>query len=151
MQSCFKRAAAKRFPEEALARAFSFRICRASYLLLAENGRVAERLNAAVSKTVLPITWVTRVQIPPLPPEESKAPTRELFSFPNTSGTDWGRSPFCLLAHQGLRHRLWHYRVPDKIVPDTFLSGLVLCLAPKCPGRIDVRAEWGRMNFRLKE
>lgn len=31
-------------------------------------GRVAERLNAAVSKTVLPVLPVTRVQIPPLPP-----------------------------------------------------------------------------------
>lgn len=31
-------------------------------------GRVAERLNAAVSKTVLPVFPVTRVQIPPLPP-----------------------------------------------------------------------------------
>ena len=36
------------------------------------RGRVAERLNAAVSKTVSPATPVTRVQIPALPPVNSK-------------------------------------------------------------------------------
>ena len=35
------------------------------------RGRVAERLNAAVSKTVLPLIEVTRVQIPPLPPVDA--------------------------------------------------------------------------------
>ncbi len=32
---------------------------------------MAERLNAAVSKTVLPLIEVTRVQIPPLPPVDA--------------------------------------------------------------------------------
>ena len=40
-----------------------------SYQLRLVFGRMAERLNAAVSKTVLPVLLVTRVQIPLLPPE----------------------------------------------------------------------------------
>jgi hypothetical protein len=43
---------------------FSAALCAAATY----SGRVAERLNAAVSKTVLPVLPVTRVQIPPLPP-----------------------------------------------------------------------------------
>ena len=42
-------------------------------------GRVAERLNAAVSKTVLPVLPVTRVQIPPLPPAYKGLPLAGLF------------------------------------------------------------------------
>lgn len=56
---------------ETLARAFSCNrpLCSA-YQCTGPDilGRVAERLNAAVSKTVLPVLLVTRVQIPPLPP-----------------------------------------------------------------------------------
>lgn len=44
-------------------------------------GRVAERLNAAVSKTVLPVLPVTRVQIPPLPPEFKGLLLPGLFSY----------------------------------------------------------------------
>ena len=40
----------------------------------------AERLNAAVSKTVLPVLLVTRVQIPPLPPSIIRVP-RDPFSL----------------------------------------------------------------------
>ncbi len=44
------------------------------------SGRMAERLNAAVSKTVLPVLPVTRVQIPLLPPDfQSFVPTIRLF------------------------------------------------------------------------
>ena len=61
--------------DEALERAFSFTTCWMRSRKLTGYGRVAERLNAAVSKTVLPITWVTRVQIPPLPPSNlTRAP-----------------------------------------------------------------------------
>ena len=40
----------------------------------APSGGVAEWLNAAVSKTVSPVTPVTRVRIPPPPPETAKRP-----------------------------------------------------------------------------
>ena len=47
------------------------------------RGGVAEWLNAAVSKTVLPVSLVTRVRIPPPPPEQQKPPNfRGLFSWP---------------------------------------------------------------------
>lgn len=45
-------------------------------------GRMAERLNAAVSKTVLPALLVTRVQIPLLPPRISKVSSWDLFLVP---------------------------------------------------------------------
>ena len=48
-------------------------------------GRVAERLNAAVSKTVSPVTPVTRVRIPALPPVDRKRlrlTASALFSYP---------------------------------------------------------------------
>ena len=147
MQGCFKRAAAKRFPEEALARAFSFRICRASCLLLAEKRKGGRAAECGGLENRFAHNMGNEGSNPSPSARRIESSHSGAFSFPDTSGTDWGRSPFCLLAHQGLRHRLWHHRVSDKIAPDTFLSGIVLCLAPKCPGRIGVRAEWGRMNF----
>ena len=46
---------------------------------LATFGEVAERLNAAVSKTVLPVTPVTRVRIPASPPFEINVPAGTFF------------------------------------------------------------------------
>lgn len=43
------------------------------------RGGVAEWLNAAVSKTVLPVTRVTRVRIPPPPPVNFSAPLGAFF------------------------------------------------------------------------
>lgn len=45
------------------------------------SGGVAEWLNAAVSKTVSPVTPVTRVRIPPPPPFELNSRLREFFRF----------------------------------------------------------------------
>ena len=42
-------------------------------------GGVSERLNAAVSKTVSPITSVTRVRIPAPPPLNSQRPSKGAF------------------------------------------------------------------------
>ncbi len=47
-------------------------------------GGVAEWLNAAVSKTVSPVTRVTRVRIPPPPPEHPKPWRRGFFIFVRT-------------------------------------------------------------------
>ena len=47
-------------------------------------GGVAEWLNAAVSKTVSPVTRVTRVRIPPPPPEHPKPRRRGFFIFVRT-------------------------------------------------------------------
>ena len=47
---------------------------------------MAEWLNAAVSKTVLPVIQVTRVRIPLPPPENLKRSERNAFNFPGGRG-----------------------------------------------------------------
>ena len=64
-------------------------------------GRVAERLNAAVSKTVLPVLPVTRVQIPPLPPEFKGLLLPGLFSYRQPKPHIWenGTCPYIPNLH----------------------------------------------------
>jgi hypothetical protein len=51
-----------------------------------EYGGMAEWLNAAVSKTVLPVIQVTRVRIPLPPPENLKRPEGALLIFKEEEG-----------------------------------------------------------------
>ena len=71
-------------------------------------GGVAEWLNAAVSKTVSPVTRVTRVRIPPPPPEHPKPRRRGFFIFVRTwrilRRVRTGRS--CAALRTCLRHVL---------------------------------------------
>ena len=53
-----------------------------------EYGGMAEWLNAAVSKTVLPVTQVTRVRIPLPPPEELPRPARGAFVVAGKRGSN---------------------------------------------------------------
>ena len=68
-------------------------------------GRVAERLNAAVSKTVLPVLPVTRVQIPPLPPVFKVCLWRAFFRIDSQScisgSIGAGPFPHLVVAHRG--------------------------------------------------
>ena len=62
-------------------------------------GGVAERLNAAVSKTVSPVTPVTRVRIPAPPPVSIRSPEGALGAFSCEGGPPYRRaarpSPAC--------------------------------------------------------
>ena len=80
-------------------------------------GRVAERLNAAVSKTVLPVTRVTRVRIPPPPPVSNESPSDgAFFVFGRAAGirTREGRTAqWAVLGRRGASPQALRIRVSE--------------------------------------
>ena len=91
-------------------------------------GRVAERLNAAVSKTVSPVTPVTRVRIPALPPVDRKRlrlTAEALFLYPEldhgVGGSQDAKRGSALIVHWRYSTAVWS---SPRAASDSRLSGL---------------------------